>query len=99
MKQSLRNEIEAEYIGMLLMASAGYDPRAMITMRKKIVKKAEERPCSEHLSTHPYVHSFQRFMTQTHIMGEALTIYNETPSQKERNSEDLIWLESLVLPK
>ena len=61
--QSRRREKEADYIGMMLMADAGFDPWATVSVWKKM-KEMEDRMLDAHprtkqdpqwLSTHPHV--------------------------------------------
>ncbi len=61
--QSRRREKEADYIGMMLMADAGFDPSAAVSVWKKM-KEMEDRMLDAHprakqdpqwLSTHPHV--------------------------------------------
>lgn len=46
-------EYEADHIGLLLMAKAGYDPHAAIEFWQKMLKQAGGKGKSDFLSTHP----------------------------------------------
>lgn len=46
-------EYEADHIGLLLMAKAGYDPRAAIAFWQKMLRKGGGGRTSDFLSTHP----------------------------------------------
>jgi predicted Zn-dependent protease len=48
---SRTQEYEADHIGLVLMAKAGYDPRAALTFWEKFAKDGQTPP--EYLSTHP----------------------------------------------
>jgi len=48
---SRKLEAEADYIGLMLIASAGYDPRAAVRVWTKFGQIEESR--SKYLSTHP----------------------------------------------
>ena len=48
-----RMEMEADYIGMMLMASAGYDPRIAPRVYEKLGKVAGDSTLKDYLSTHP----------------------------------------------
>ena len=49
---SRKHESEADYIGMLFAAQAGYDPREAVRVWERMAKLSSEAP-SEFLSTHP----------------------------------------------
>ncbi|MEX5213108.1 MAG: M48 family metallopeptidase [Nitrospiraceae bacterium] len=49
---SRKHESEADYIGMLLAAQAGYDPREAVRVWERMAQLSGEAP-SEYLSTHP----------------------------------------------
>ena len=71
---SRRQETEADYIGIILAAKAGYDPRAAITFWRKMAKAGEggkEPPAL--LSTHPL--SGTRIADLERAMPEALKYY------------------------
>jgi predicted Zn-dependent protease len=50
---SRAHEYEADFLGMIFMAKAGYDPRAAITFWKKFGKVSKTSGMEEYLSTHP----------------------------------------------
>ncbi|CAL1405106.1 unnamed protein product [Linum trigynum] len=80
---SRKMEIEADYIGLLLMASAGYDPRMAPGIYEKLGKIGGESALRNYLSTHPSGKKRSRLLAQAHVMEEALNLYSETLSGRE----------------
>jgi predicted Zn-dependent protease len=68
------HEAEADEIGLIYMARAGFDPRASVKLWKKMVDAKTEKP-PELLSTHPSDES--RLEAHVQQLPEALTVYNE----------------------
>lgn len=68
-------EIEADYIGLLLVASAGYDPRVAPKVYEKLGKVTGESMLRDYLSTHPSGRKRAELLAQAQVMEEALTIY------------------------
>ncbi len=69
---SRQHESEADYIGMLLAADAGYDPREAIRIWERMAFASERAP-PEFLSTHP-AHG-TRITNLTEWMPEAKNVY------------------------
>ncbi|XP_012465493.1 uncharacterized protein LOC105784204 [Gossypium raimondii] len=74
---SRRMELEADYIGLLLLACAGYDPRVAPKVFEKLGKVAGDSPMQDYLSTHPSGRKRAQLLAQTQVMEEALVIYQE----------------------
>ncbi|XP_027358549.1 uncharacterized protein LOC113867428 [Abrus precatorius] len=72
---SRRMEMEADYIGLLLIASAGYDPRVAPKVYEKLGKVTGESALRDYLSTHPSGRKRAELLAQAQIMEEALTLY------------------------
>ncbi|XP_028768523.1 uncharacterized protein LOC114726126 [Neltuma alba] len=72
---SRRMEMEADYIGLLLVASAGYDPRVAPTVYEKLGKVTGDSALRDYLSTHPSGKKRAQLLAQAQVMEEALTIY------------------------
>ncbi|XP_058760105.1 mitochondrial metalloendopeptidase OMA1-like isoform X1 [Vicia villosa] len=72
---SRRMEIEADYIGILLLASAGYDPRVAPKVYEKLGKVTGESSLRDYLSTHPSGKKRAELLAQAQVMEEALTMY------------------------
>ncbi|BBG98270.1 Peptidase family M48 family protein [Prunus dulcis] len=73
----MRMEIEADHIGLLLVASAGYDPRVAPTVYEKLGKISGESALRDYLSTHPSGKKRAQLLAQAKIMEEALAIYRD----------------------
>ncbi len=69
---SRNEESEADTIGLLLAAEAGYDPRAALTFWKKMSADADSAP-PEFLSTHPSDETRVKRLTKK--MPEAMKLY------------------------
>ena len=71
-------ESEADHIGLILMARAGYDPRQAIPFWGRMAKQEGHQQSMEFLSTHP---ATQRRMEDiTRELPEALQYYNASRS-------------------
>lgn len=70
--------MEADYIGLLLMASAGYDPRVAPRVYEKLGKVAGESSLQDYLATHPSGKKRAHLLSQAKVMEEALNLYWET---------------------
>ena len=66
------HESEADHIGLILMARAGYDPRAAIPFWERMNQSGEKRS-PEFLATHP--NPERRIAKLTELMPEALVHY------------------------
>lgn len=75
---SRRHEMEADQIGLLYTARAGYDPREAIPFWERMAAAARTRP-PEFLSTHPGVE--RRIEQLREMMPEALKAYEAAPQQ------------------
>ncbi|OIW11207.1 hypothetical protein TanjilG_28298 [Lupinus angustifolius] len=78
---SRRMEMEADYIGLLLIASAGYDPRVAPKVYEKLGKvTGGDSSAQDYLSTHPSGRKRAELLAQAKIMEEALTLYRDVRS-------------------
>ncbi|KAI3886038.1 hypothetical protein MKX03_003619 [Papaver bracteatum] len=75
---SRRMEKEADYIGLLLLASVGYDPRGAPQVYEKLGDGKSSS--SDYLSTHPSGKKRAQLLSQEKIMEEALGIYRKSNS-------------------
>jgi Zn-dependent protease with chaperone function len=80
---SRSQESEADHIGLILMAKAGYDPRVAIDLWERMEKKESGRSAPpEFLSTHPgYETRVQQIRS---FLPEALSYYRPTGAEIER---------------
>jgi len=72
---SRTQEAEADHIGIIMMAKAGYDPRGAVTLWENFAKLAGDRQ-PEFLSTHPAPES--RIQNLKALLPEATAIYNKS---------------------
>ncbi len=75
---SREQELEADSIGLMLMAKAGYDPRAALTFWEKFGKAGQQVP--EYLSTHP--NPGHRIENIKRLLPRALAIYQKSPYRR-----------------
>ncbi|KAI3883905.1 hypothetical protein MKX03_017368 [Papaver bracteatum] len=85
---SRRNEIEAGYIGLLLLAPAGYDPRMAPQVYEKLGEFDRESPLDDddNLATHPSGIKRAEVLSRAKVMGEALSIYKNQGQALVSNS-------------
>jgi metalloendopeptidase OMA1, mitochondrial len=72
---SRAHESEADYIGLLLAAQAGYDPREAVAVWERMQQASGQGQPSEFLSTHPGHDT--RIQRLTKQMPEALALYEQ----------------------
>lgn len=78
-----RQEIEADYIGLLLLASAGYDPRVAPKVYEKFGKNFGDSFLNC-FSTHPSGQKRAKLLSQDEVMKEAVTIYENARAGHEK---------------
>ncbi|XP_044335697.1 uncharacterized protein [Triticum aestivum] len=77
-----RSELEADYIGMLLAAAAGFDPHAAAICLDKAGKRKGESAFTNFLSffsskVHPSCKKRSRLLSQPKVMEEAMELYRK----------------------
>ena len=74
---SRKHESEADYVGILLAADAGYDPRESVALWERMGQKSGGGAPSEFMSTHPSHET--RIAQLKKWMPEAMAIYQTKP--------------------
>lgn len=74
------HEYEADYIGMILMSKAGYDPRGTITFWMKFKTISSDSAIAEFFSTHPM--SEKRLEEMQKHLPEAMEYYQKAPVKR-----------------
>ncbi|KAM3370441.1 hypothetical protein ACQJBY_018018 [Aegilops geniculata] len=85
-----RNELEADYIGMLLQAAAGFDPHAApMSLEKegRINRKSTLKKLLSFFSfsAHPCTKKRSQLLSQPKVMEEAMELYREATSDGPAN--------------
>ena len=75
---SRSHELEADHIGLIIMARAGYDPRTAIPFWQRMNEKAGKRP-PEFLSTHPA--PMKRIEDIRNELPEAMKYYKQSANK------------------
>lgn len=70
-------EIEADHIGIMLLAAAGYDPRIAPKVYEKLGKIVGDSTLSNYLSTHPSSKKRAELLSQARVMDEAMDLYRD----------------------
>ena len=76
---SREHEYEADYLGMIYMAKAGYNPNAALSFWNKFADSKQESALAEFLSTHPM--GSHRVAEMKRRMPEAMSHYNKSRKQ------------------
>jgi predicted Zn-dependent protease len=77
---SRTHEYEADYMGLIFMAKAGYDPRAAITFWEKFGKLSQTNKFTEFFSTHPGGEN--RINDLKEKLAEAINLYQKAPVKR-----------------
>ncbi len=84
---SRKHELEADSIGIIYMARAGFDPRESVEFWQRMGEAAQGQKPPEMLSTHPADQT--RIANLQRLMPEALQIYRETLQLNQTESPPL----------
>ncbi|KAL8143163.1 hypothetical protein V2J09_016195 [Rumex salicifolius] len=96
---SRKMEIEADYIGLLLTASAGYDPRIAPTVYEKLGKVGGgDSALRDYLSTHPSGKRRAQLLAQAQVMQEAMNLYREKASGRRIQGwfPGVLWVQTIA---
>jgi len=94
---SRANETEADEIGVIYMARAGYDPREAVRFWQRFSNMKEGKKPPEFLSTHP---ADQRRVNDIQkLLPEAMKIYNAHPNKHGLGESFLLVLNEPILSK
>ncbi|TVU28425.1 hypothetical protein EJB05_19942, partial [Eragrostis curvula] len=74
---SRRKEMEADHVGLMLLAAAGYDPREAPYVYEKLGKLGGDSALGEYISTHPSSKKRSQLLWQEHVMNKAIELYRE----------------------
>jgi predicted Zn-dependent protease len=72
-------EYEADHIGLILMAKAGYDPKAAIAFWERMLSRTKKSHIPEFLSTHPT--DEKRIAALKQLLPEAMQYYHPKTAQ------------------
>ncbi len=75
-------ESESDILGLVYMASAGFDPRESVQLWKNMAKASDGKAPPEFLSTHPS--NATRIADLNRAMPDAMIIYNKARDQGEK---------------
>ncbi|KQK02038.1 hypothetical protein BRADI_3g59988v3 [Brachypodium distachyon] len=80
---SRKMELEADHIGVLLLAAAGYDPRDAPAFYEKLGKTGGGKDWADFLSTHPSSKKRAQNLSQDKVMDKAMELYREVVAGRE----------------
>jgi predicted Zn-dependent protease len=72
-----RMESEADHIGLMLMAAAGYDPTLAPGIYEKMGQLGKEPEFLQYVNTHPSGKSRAEALRNSNTMQEAVRIYSD----------------------
>ena len=77
-------EIEADHIGILLLAAAGFDPHVAPGVYEKLGKiSGNSSEKKEYLSTHPSSEKRSKLLSEAKVMEKAMTLYRKDSASIE----------------
>uniref|UniRef100_A0A453Q4P5 Peptidase M48 domain-containing protein n=4 Tax=Aegilops tauschii TaxID=37682 RepID=A0A453Q4P5_AEGTS len=81
---SRKMEIEADHIGILLLAAAGFDPRIAPGFYEKLGKiSGNTSVLEQYKNTHPSSEKRSRLLAEPKVMEKAMALYREARARTE----------------
>ncbi|XBH75229.1 hypothetical protein VPH35_102022 [Triticum aestivum] len=77
-------ELEADHIGLMIMAAAGFDPRVAPELCKKIGEIIGDTKLMDYIGTHPSFETRSRMLSRKEVMEEALGLYKQERMRREK---------------
>ncbi|XBI42714.1 hypothetical protein VPH35_107568 [Triticum aestivum] len=81
---SRRAELEADHIGLMIMAAAGFDPRVAPEFCKKIGEIIGDTKLMDYICTHPLFETRSQMLSRKEVMEEALELYKQERMHREK---------------
>jgi predicted Zn-dependent protease len=78
-----RKEIEADHIGLMLLAAAGFDPCVALGVHKKLGEIVGDSPWDDYIGSHPSWKTRSRLLSQGKVIEEALELYHKHACMRE----------------
>jgi predicted Zn-dependent protease len=79
-------EMEADHIGIMLLAAAGFDPQIAPTVYEKLGKiTGSDSELKNYISTHPSSKKRAQLLSQYKVMQEAMELYRNARADKDTN--------------
>ncbi|XBI96097.1 hypothetical protein VPH35_032424 [Triticum aestivum] len=96
---SRRAELEADHIGLMIMAAAGLNPRVAPEFRKKIGEIIGDTKLMDYIGTHPSFQTRSRLLSRKEVMEEAFELYKQERMRMEKcQSLSSLWWNVLGYP-
>ncbi|XBI42646.1 hypothetical protein VPH35_107503 [Triticum aestivum] len=89
---SRRAELEADHIGLIIRAAAGFDPRVAPEFHKKIGEIIGDTKLMGYICTHPSFETRSRMLSRKEVMEVALELYKQECMRREKcQSVSSLW--------
>lgn len=78
-------EMEADHIGLMLMAAAGYDPRFAPAFYEKMGALSKQPDYLQYVTTHPSGKKRAESLRSSNTMQEALRLYQQKLAAQDQD--------------